>query len=213
MIAHAAAVAIVVNSLSHAGPLGEKEFAAYYAAHTSNYDTLCIAIAVVAPTQEQAFTTTAASGASVGTLARAFSQDPSSHRGGAYGCWAPSTSQYQTIRTAVSGVADNTFSAGTKINYQGVASYLHIAVTSRTTNPYSAVSALVATDATNAQSTEATTALDSLLYTAPIAVGTHVGRWALIDARPTVAPLAQPALTDVLSGAVSAGKTPKTPYH
>jgi len=79
----------LVSRLNTTIPLTLASLRTYYKAHVSQYDTICISIALVAPAQVSAFSAAEAKGESVAALAKQFSSDASAKKGGAYGCFAP----------------------------------------------------------------------------------------------------------------------------
>ena len=84
-------------------------------------------------------------GATVEELAKQFSSDPSSAKGGAYGCYAPSNSSYASVRTDVTGTKLNTFPKTYQvINYNGTEAALFVAPTKRTVSSFASAASAVA---------------------------------------------------------------------
>jgi hypothetical protein len=126
---------------------------AFYEAHLSEYQRLCVSIALVRPSDEASFKTDKAAGLSVAALAAKYSQDPSAAAGGAYRCLDPNSNARDITR----GLANNTFSAPQTVDVQGQPRLLYVAVTSRTQLPFATVATQVLTDVryVNAGSIEA----------------------------------------------------------
>ena len=161
-------------------PLTTASMKSYYAQHTSQYDTLCISVAVVAPSSISAFTAAENAGASVAALAKDFSQDASGAKGGAYGCYAPSVSSYASVRADVAGLAPNTFSTTpVSISYNGATAGLFVAVTKRTLTPFNSAAPAVLSDLQNLNATSASTLKNNLLYAAAVHVDPSFGRWGI----------------------------------
>ncbi len=169
----------------------------YYQAHQSSYDTLCIAVAVVPQAQLSNFHADQRAGMSVKGLVAKYSVDTQSKaKGGSLGCFAPSSTSYSTVRTDVAGQAPNTFGATPRaISYSGVTVGLYVAVTSRTTNSFSNVEQLVASDVQSQNSTTASALQNSLLYKAAVAIDPALGRWGLASSGPPVFVPGVPAIT------------------
>ena len=188
-----AASLYLLTKLDGTIPLNEASLKAYYEAHASDYDTLCISIALVSPTQLSAFEAAQKAGATVEELAKQFSSDASGKTGGAYGCYSPSSSSYSSIRSDVAGRPLNTFPTTPQfISYNGGTYALYVAVTKRTPTPYDKASTAVLADVESLNATTANTAKERILYRAAIAVDPAFGRWGLNTTGPTVFTLATP---------------------
>ncbi len=168
----------LVKKLNDTIPLTTAAMETYYKSHQSDYDTLCISIALVLPAKVTAFESAAAQGDSVATLAADFSQDPSKTKGGAYGCYAPSSSGYASVRQDANGGTLNEFPATpTYIQYNGGDYGLFVAVTKRTLTPFATAEPTVLSDlkAINAQAAESVK--NTLLEEAAIYVDPAFGQW------------------------------------
>jgi hypothetical protein len=188
----------LVGTLNKAVPLTTANMKSYYAKHTSDYDTLCISIALVAPTSVSSFASSQAAGQSVASLAKQYSQDASAHLGGTYGCVAPSNASYAAVRSAVVSLALNTFATTPQyISYNGGTYALYVAVTKRTVTPYNLATAAVLTDLQNSNAQSANSIKNSLLYAAAVHVDPAFGRWGLNTTGPTVFAPAIPTKGDV----------------
>jgi len=188
----------LVSKLNKAVPLTIASMKSYYAAHTSNYDTLCIAIALVLPADVSAFATSQSAGFNVASLAKKYSQDPSAKTGGTYGCYPPSNASYASVRADVASTAFDAFPATPQvISYNGATYALYTAVTKRTATPFKKAAALVLSDLRNQNASSANTLKNSLLYAAAVHVDPAFGRWGLNTTGPQVFAPATPASGDV----------------
>jgi hypothetical protein len=188
----------LVAKLKKAVPLTTASMKSYYAAHTSDYDTLCVSIALVLPADVTAFAKSQSAGLSVATLAKTYSKDPSAKAGGTYGCYAPSSTSYAGVRADVASLALDTFPVTPQaISYNSATYALYVAVTKRTTTPFAKASALVLSDLRSQNASTANTVKDSLLYAAAVHVDPAFGRWGLNTTGPQVFAPATPARGEV----------------
>jgi len=81
----------LVSRLNTTIPLTLASLRTYYKAHVSQYDTI-VSVSPGRSAQVSAFSAAEAKGESVAALAKQFSSDASAKKGGAYGCFAPSSS-------------------------------------------------------------------------------------------------------------------------
>jgi len=184
-VASQAASLDLVNKLNGTIKLTETNIQQYYDAHASDYDTLCVSIALVNPSQVAAFNKAQAAGGTVAELAKQFSADPSGQKGGAYGCYAPSTSSYSGVRADTSSTPLNTFPTTPQyVDYNNATYALFVAPTKRTVTPF-------------ANATRANTEKELILYHAAIAVDPAYGRWGLTSTGPTLFAPAVPAKANV----------------
>ena len=193
-----AASIYLLGKLDGTIPLTEASLKAYYAAHTSDYDTLCISIALVPPAKLTAFQSDQQNGATVEELAKKYSVDASGKSGGAYGCYGPTSSSYASIRADVANRPLNSFPTTPQyISYNGGTYALFVAATSRTTTPFAKASSAVLADIQSLNAAAANTAKNKILYRAAIAVDPAFGRWGLNTTGPTVFTLATPPKASV----------------
>jgi len=193
----------LVQRLNTTIPLTLSSLKAYYAAHTSSYDTLCISVALVPPASVAAFSAAQKSGVSVANLAKKFSLDASAAKGGTYGCYAPASTSYSSVRADVNGLALNTFASSPNyVTVSGATYALYVAVTSRTTTPFLSAERAVLADLQSTNAASANTIKSSLLYRAAIMVDPSFGRWGLASSGPQVFSNAVPAKGDVANAAV-----------
>ncbi|HEY7930782.1 MAG TPA: hypothetical protein VIC81_00775 [Acidimicrobiales bacterium] len=185
-------------------PLTTPALQSYFLAHPSNYDTLCVSIAVVAPASVATFEAAAQGGASVATLAHSFSLDAASAKhGGAYGCFSPLSSSYAAIRGDVAGEGLNRFAAAPQyVNLGGTTYALFVAVTKRSPTPFNLAEPLVLVDVRSQNASSANTLEKSLEYRASVYVDPALGRWGLDTTGPRVFTPALPSSATVLSPAL-----------
>lgn len=188
----------LVAKLKKAIPLTTASMQSYYTAHQSDYDTLCVSIALVQPSQVATFSKAQSSGESVADLAKTYSQDPSGETGGAYGCFAPSNASYVGVRSDVHGLALDTFPTTPQyINYNGGTYALYVAVTKRTATPFAMAESTVLSDLRSLNAESANTVKNNLLYEAAVHVDPAFGRWGLNTTGPQVFAPAAPAKSGV----------------
>jgi len=179
-------------------PLTLSSMQTYYDAHKSAYDTICVSVALVQPTQVAAFTAAQSAGMTVAALAKKFSIDPSGKKGGAYGCYPPSSASYTAVRNDVSTGTLNKFpSSPLGVSQNGVTYALFVAATKRTTTPFSIASSVVLSDIRALNATSANTAKQTILFRAAVAVDPAYGRWGLSSSGPGVFAPAVPSTNDV----------------
>jgi hypothetical protein len=188
----------LISRLNATIPLSLSSMKSYYASHLSNYDTLCVSVALVAPTSVSAFNAAQGTGATVAQLAAQFSVDPSKAKGGAYGCYAPTSSSYSGVRTDVLSTPLNSFGKTPQyISYNGGTYALFVAPTKRSTTPFATAESAVLRDLQTLNDNAANTVKQDILYQAAIAVDPAFGRWGLNSTGPTVFVPATPATVDV----------------
>jgi hypothetical protein len=177
-IAAQAASLDLVSKLNTTVPLTVASMQKYYSTHTADYDTICVSVAVVDPTQVTAFNQAQAQGMSVAQLAKKFSADPSAKKGGVYGCFAPSSTSYSGVRSATQSTALNKFpTTPEEITYDSTEAALFVAPTKRTTTPFAQAEPSILSDLENANATAANTQKESILYYSAVAVDPAFGRW------------------------------------
>jgi hypothetical protein len=192
----------LVKKLNETVPLTEASMKSYYKSHVTDYDTLCVSIALVTPAEVPTFETAQAAGASVATLAKKYSQDPTSaKKGGAYGCYSPSSQFYTSVRADVAGASFDAFPATPQYTDQsGVEYALFVAVTKRSRTSYTVAASTVLSDLQNANAEAADKVKNSLLYAAAVHVDPSFGQWGLNTTGPEVFAPTAPSKTNV-SGA------------
>jgi hypothetical protein len=197
-VASQAASLDLVNKLQGTIPLTVANVKAYYDAHVADYDTLCVSVALVNPGQVSAFAKAQAAGDTVAELAKEFSADPSGEKGGAYGCYAPSTASYAGVRADTLNTPLNTFPTTPQyVDYNNATYALFVAPTKRTVTPLAAAQDVVLSDMESLNASKANTAKEKILYYSSIAVDPAYGRWGLGTTGPTLFAPALPAKTNV----------------
>jgi PPIC-type PPIASE domain len=198
----------LVKKLNETVPLTEASMKKYYRSHVTDYDTLCVSIALVTPADVSAFEAAQAAGASVATLAKKYSQDPTSAaKGGAYGCYAPSSQYFTSVRADVAGASVGAFPTTPQYTDQnGVEYALFVAVTKETRTSYTEAASTVLSDLQNANAEAADKVKNSLLYAAAVHVDPSFGQWGLNSTGPEVFAPTVPAKTNVAgAGTLTAG--------
>jgi hypothetical protein len=177
----------LVSKLNATIPLTATAIKAYYQSHQSRYDRICVAVAVVSPTNVTAFAASQSQGLSVAALAQKYSVDASAKRGGAYGCFSPSSSSYATVRNDVGTTPVGHFSTSPQsISYNGGTYALYVAATSKTPTPFAQAQGVVISDIQASNATAANSVKASILYAAAVALDPAYGRWGLGSNGPTI---------------------------
>jgi hypothetical protein len=190
----------LVGRVKNSIPLTTKSMESYYSAHVADYDTLCISVAVVPLANATAFEQAETSGLSVATLAKKYSEDSNASKGGALGCYAPSSKYYSGVRSDVESLALNTFSTTpSEIQLSTGDADLFVAVTSRTTTPFAKAEPAVLADLQSLNASTAGELKDNLLYRAAIHVDPAFGIWGISSAGPDVFAPTVPSKGDVNS--------------
>jgi hypothetical protein len=198
----------LVKKLNQTVPLTKASLEKYYRSHVTDYDTLCVSIALVTPADVPTFEKAQAAGESVASLAKKYSQDPTSAaKGGAYGCYAPSSEYYTSVRADVGSTPLNAFSSTPQYTDQnGVEYALFVGVTKRTRTSYSAAASTVLSDLQNLNAENADKVKNSLLYAAAVHVDPSVGQWGLNTTGPEVFAPSVPSTKNVTgAGTFTAG--------
>lgn len=204
-IASQAASLDLVAKLNSTIPLTLASIKEYYASHTSQYDAICVSIAVVEPTQVTAFGAAQASGMSVSALAKKFSVDPSASKGGVYGCFAPGNASFSAVRSDTVSTPLNTFPKTPQyINESGTEVALFVAPTKRTPTTFTKAETTVLSDVESANASSANTEKENILYYSAIAIDPSIGRWGLGSSGPTVFAPATPSSGVVGASTVAA---------
>jgi hypothetical protein len=197
-IAAQAASLRIVGTLKKTVPLTVASMKTYYADHTSDYDSICVSIALVTPTQVAAFQSAEATGLSVAALAKKYSADPSGEKGGAYGCFAPTSTSYSGVRSDTVSTPLNTFPKTPQyISYNSSTYALFVAPTKRTVTPFAAAESTILSDLETANANNANTVKEKILTYSAISVDPAFGRWGLNTTGPTAFAPALPATVDV----------------
>ncbi len=190
----------LVGRVKNSIPLTTASMENYYNAHQTEYDTLCISVAVVSLADATAFEQAETSGLSVAALAKKYSEDPSASKGGALGCYAPSSKYYASVRSDVGTSALNTFSTTpSPVELSTGEADLFVAVTRRTPNSFAKAEPAVLADLQSLNAATAGELKDNLLYNAAIHVDPAFGVWGVSSAGPGVFAPTTPPKSDVKS--------------
>ncbi len=193
----------LLSKMNSTIPLTAANVKAYYKAHVADYDTLCVSVAVVPTTSVAAFAHDQAAGMSVADLARKYSLDASKVKGGAYGCYPPTSSAYATVRADVASTPLNTFPSSPRAIQSNGATYaLYVAATKRSVTPLAEAQGAVVADIQSLNASSANTLKESILYRAAITVDPALGRWGLTSSGPMVVAPATPPAADVNSTSI-----------
>jgi hypothetical protein len=134
----------------------------------------------------------------VAALAKKYSADPSGQKGGAYGCFAPSSTSYSGVRADTIATPLNTFPKTPQyISYNSSTYALFVAPTKRTVTPFATAESSILSDLESVNSSTANTAKEKILTYSAISIDPAFGRWGLNTTGPTVFAPALPATADV----------------
>lgn len=196
----------LVNKIKAAIPLTATAMKQYYNQHVSDYDTLCVSIALVEPADVTAFESAETTGLSVAQLAKKYSKDPSSSKGGAYGCYPPSNASYAGVRADVGTEGLNQFSTTPQyIDYNNAEYGLFVAVTKRTVTSYAKAAQAVLSDLQGLNAEAASTEKNQLLEEAAIYVDPAFGQWGTSTTGLGILANASPAKSGVTGASSLAG--------
>ena len=177
----------LLSQLNSTIPLNLASLQAYYESHKSSYDTICVSVALVQPSQVAAFTAAQKAGMSVAELAKKFSIDPSGKKGGAYGCYPPTSTSYAAVTHDVSTTALNSFpTTPLGVSQNGVTYALYVAPTKRTTTPFNIASSMVLSDVRNLNASSANSVRQTILKRAAVSIDPAYGRWGVGSSGPSV---------------------------
>lgn len=194
MIDSQAASLYLISKLNSTIALTPKSIAAYYAAHRSNYTTLCIAVAVVDPHRAAAFIRDAKHGVALSALAKKYSIDPSAKKGGAYGCYAAGSTNYATVSAYTKGIAMGHFNLkDSVISYGTSQEDLFVGPTAYHRLTLSQAKTKVEADITASNASAANQVKSSVLYAAAVSIDPAFGRWGLASSGPQVFAVALPS--------------------
>lgn len=196
LIAAQAASELLLTSTNAQVGTDDASLLAWYQAHLSDYDNICVTVAYVPHDKLSAFVADNQRGVSLATLASRYSVDASATNGGNLGCYGPATNARTLLRGVPTGVyaqlrVDRT-SHGTF--------YLFVAPRTRTTNPFSAVSSTVLADVEAVNAGSGNALRQDLFANETITVNPAVGRFVVSGGSLAVLPPATPPLRVVPFG-------------
>lgn len=194
-----ASSAYLLSKLNSTITLTPANIKAYYQTHQSSYDNLCVAVAIVPQASLTAFAAAQSRGTSVSALAKKYSADPTTaSKGGSFGCFAPSSSSYASVRSDIGTAAVGHFPT-TAIPYtptQGGPTYgLFVAAISKTPVPFAKAEGTVISDIQTVNATAANVVKSGILYAAAVTIDPAFGRWGYSSSGATVFAPALPAET------------------
>ncbi len=196
----------LVNKVKAAIPLTASAMKTFYNEHTDDYDTLCVSIALVPPADVTAFAQSQAAGLSVAQLAKKYSQDPSAAKGGAYGCFAPTSTSYSGVRAAIGTERLDVFPTTPEYtDYNGTEYALYVAVTKRTVTPYAQAAQAVLSDLQTLNAAAASSEKNHLLEDAAVYVDPAFGRWGTSKTGPAILATTAPQKSGVSGASQLAG--------
>jgi hypothetical protein len=212
-IAGEASSIYLVGKLNTTIPLTTKSMETYYASHVSDYDTLCVSIALVPLSNVSAFAKAQAAGESVATLVTQFSVDTTTAKdGGAAGCFPPSNASYTSVRSDVGSTQLNAFETTPQyVSDSGTTVALFVAPTKRTVTPYAQAAAAVLADLQNSNASSAATEEETILYEAAVGLDPAFGKWTLGSTGDSVTASNLPSKNDVTRA--TSLTTSATTYH
>ncbi len=172
---------------------------AYYTSHQGDYDTICVAVAIVDPNNVPAFAASQKAGLSIAALAKKYSVDPTTAaKGGADGCYGPTSSSFASVRTDVGATPVGHFSTS-PFPYTpttgGTTYALYVGALSKTPSSFAQAQGAVISDIQKSNATGANQVKANILYRAAVAVDPQYGRWGLSSSGPEVFVPALPATT------------------
>ena len=189
----------LVSKINKTIALTPANIAAYYHSHRADYDTICVAVAIVDPNNISAFAASQKAGLSVAALAKKYSVDPTTAaKGGADGCFGPTSTSFASVRTDVGTTPVGHFPTS-PIPYtptSGGTTYgLFVGATSKTPSSFAQAQAAVINDIQKSNATAANQVKANILYIAAVDVDPLYGRWGLSSSGPEVFAPALPATT------------------
>ena len=190
-------------------PLTTASLRAYYQAHRSAYESICLSVALV-PSAKTASFLRAEHRNSVRALVRAYSIDKSRTHGGAIGCVTPSSSAYSAIAADVKGLALKAWSA--PFSYNSGKDALFLTATSRPVASFASVESSILTTLRASNASAAAQVSNDLLYLSSVRVDPSLGSWVAAVSGSTVHPAFSPLPTLVDGGAQLVSASPAT-YH
>jgi len=196
LVVNEAASVWLLKSTPGTYPLTSAGLESYYNSHKDFYDTICISVAVVNYSNLSAFQSDMAAGKSIAELAAKYSEDPSGSKGGAYGCYTPSSQGYSEVRKDTYGTPLNTFpTTFSTVNYAGANVALYVAPTKRTPNSFADAQAVVLADVRSYNASLASDEQKALLSLAGVYVNPSLGRWSASSLKVNALSTPSPAVT------------------
>jgi hypothetical protein len=186
--------------LPTAGPALE----AWYHGHSGTFATPCLSfIEVTNLAEAQLVAAKIAGGLSFAAAAKQYSKDPTTkNKGGALGCYSPSTPQWAAVQHYVGNVPTGHVSAPYPV--PNSPAYLLFTVTKRTPNAFSAVHLAVASANGAVNRTHAALLAVQIQRAADVTVSPAIGTWQPTALGGTIVPTTQPPASSVTNATANA---------
>ena len=189
VMAQAAGKYVLTKVPNHIGT-DSASLRAFYNAHRSEYDNICIRVAVVLPENIDGFQSAVANGASPVKAVQEFSLRVEND--GQLGCFDASTNARDVVR----GLRLNQWSAPQSVSYQGLPTAAFFSVISRTPQPLNAATqALVLADIKRVNDGAVTALRDGIFQRVGVRVNPQLGRFANGQSGLGIYPPASPDLS------------------
>ncbi len=176
----------LVSKLNKTIPLTTANIKKYYEAHLASFETVCVSVAVVLPANVTAFAAGEAQGLSVSALAKKYSVDASAAKGGAVGCYGPTSTYYASVVADIGTTKIGHYSAPRAITSNGSQYALYFAPTSKSVTPLAQAQGVVISDIQSNNSANANTVKANILYASAVVVDPSLGRWGLATSGPSI---------------------------
>ncbi len=194
----AAGDAVEASSAGYALSVGA--LAAYFSAHRTRFDTLCVS---AIQTQTKAEAATYRAQILAGTPFSQIAKTLGSTTGGTLGCFSPSNSQFPGVQSLAGSVATGKVSQ--PISYRGV--YVLLEVTKRTPNSFETAASSVRAAVLAAGATKAGLSLESKVRRSDVSVDPAYGRY-VPASTVVVAPPPSPPVRAVLNPSANVASQP-----
>jgi len=174
VLAEAASEQVLAKVPSRIGE-DDASLRAFYNAHRSEYDKICVRVAVVLPQDVASFQADARAGKSPIALVKKYSLDSSRAQNGVYGCFDATTNARELVRGARIGE----WGQPQAVSGSGSGYYLFVSPMSRTSQPYSNanVQAQVLSDVRKLNAGSATAIKEGIFARVGIRVNPQLGRF------------------------------------
>jgi parvulin-like peptidyl-prolyl isomerase len=184
------------------GGTSSADIADYFAAHSSDFNTICVSeIVVPSAATASSIEQQLQAGTPFAALAAADSTDPSKAQGGAVGCFAPDNQYWATLQQALNGVAVGGFtqplSAGQ--DAQGNSQYAILQLTSSSPSSLASATPAVKQAIQQAALSTVNTVVTTAVRHATITVDPRYGRWVVTASRYALVPPKSPPLATLLN--------------
>lgn len=174
VMAEAASEKILATVPSRIGE-DDASLRAFYNAHRSEYDTICVRVAVVLPEDVTKFQSDATAGKSPVELVQKYSLDSSRAQDGEYGCFDATSNARDLVR----GAGIGQWGQPQAVTGSGSGYYLFVSPMSRTSQPYAnaKVQAQVLSDVRKLNAGSATAIKEGIFARVGIRVNPQIGRF------------------------------------